>query len=155
MEASGRRHGAHSYGTKLPRSSAIGFFEGAIGIDSIRSWSRVVRQRAATFAATALAGPSSRTWHFAHARSLIAAHQLIRIADEALSVASAVAVARRLTPSVRTVDPLPPGRIRGPPRCANTQSASCLRHGSHGSPLHVLHGAPQCGAAFSDLPSHV
>jgi hypothetical protein len=31
---------------------------------------------------------------------------VLRIADEALSVASAVAVARPLTPSVRTVDPL-------------------------------------------------
>ena len=112
-------------------------FEGRDWIDNIRSWLRVVRQRAATFAATALAGPNSRTWYFAHARSLIAAHQRIRIADEALSVASAVAVARRLTPSVRTVDPLTASRIRGPPRCANTQSASFLRHRSYGSDLHV------------------
>jgi len=116
-------------------------FEGRDWIDNIRFWSRAVRQRTATFAATALAGPSSRTWYFAHAPSRIATHQRIRIArDEALSVASAVAVARRLTPSARTVDPLTAGRIRGPPRCASTQSASCLRHGSHGSALHVLHG---------------
>jgi hypothetical protein len=132
-------------------------FEGRDWIDNIRSWSRIVRQRAAIFAATALARPSSRTWYFAYTRSLIATHQRIRIArDEALNVASAVAVARQLTPSARTVDPLTAGRIRGPPRCANTQSASCLRHGSRRSALHVLHmGTPQCGAAFSDLPSHV
>jgi hypothetical protein len=113
-------------------------FEGRNWIDNIRPRSRVVRQRAATFVATVLAGPSSRTWYFAHALSLIATHQRLRIAgDEALSVASAVALAHRVTPSARTVDPLPAGRIRGPPRCANTQSASFLRHRSYGSDLHV------------------
>ena len=72
-------------------------FEGRDWIDDIRSWSRVVAHRAATFAATALARPSSRTWYLAHARSLIATHQRIGIArDEALSVASAAAVGRRL-----------------------------------------------------------
>ena len=132
-------------------------FEGRDWIDNIRSWSRVVGHRAATFAATALAGPSSRTWYFAHAPSRIATHQRIRIArDEALSVASAVAVARRLTPSARTVDPLTAGRIRGPPRGAYTQSASSLCHRSHSIRSACFARAmPQCGAAFSDLPSHV
>jgi len=36
MEASGRRHDAHSYGIKLPRSSAIGFSKGAIGSTTSR-----------------------------------------------------------------------------------------------------------------------
>ena len=141
MEASGRRTWRaflRNQATAIVRNR---IFEGRDWIDNIRSWSRVVRQRAATFVATALAGPSSRTWYFAHARSLIATHQRIGIArDEALSVASAVAVARRLTSSACTVDPLPAGRIRGPPRYANTRSASCLRHRSNGSALHVLHG---------------
>jgi hypothetical protein len=112
-------------------------FEGRGWIENIRSWSRVVRHRAATFAATALAGPpSSRTWYLVQVRSLIVTDQRVRIArDEALSVASAVAVARRLTPSACTVDPL-----RGPRHCAHTRSASCLRHRTHGSALHVLHG---------------
>jgi hypothetical protein len=116
--------------------------EGGGWIANIRSWLRLVRHRAATFAATALAvRPSSRTWYLAHARSLIATHQRARVArNETLSVASAFAVARRLTPSSCTVDPLTAGRIRGPPRCAHTQSASCFRHRSNGSALHVLHG---------------
>jgi hypothetical protein len=93
-------------------------FDGHSWIDNIRSWSRVVRHRAATFAATAIAGPPSlRAWCFAHARSLIATHRGVRIArDEALSGASTVAVARRLAPSGCTVHPLAAGRIRGPPR---------------------------------------
>jgi hypothetical protein len=131
-------------------------FEGRGWIGNIRSWSRLVRHRAATCAATALAGPpSSRTWYLAHARSFIATHQRARIAqDEALSVASTVAVPRRRTRSACMVDPLTAGRIRGPPRCAHTQSASNLRHRSHGirSPCFAW-AMPQCGAAFSDLPS--
>ena len=53
-----------------------------------------------------------------------------------------------------TVDPLTAGRIRGPPRCAHSQSASCFVTAT--DPLDMFHmGAPQCDAAFSDLPSHV
>jgi hypothetical protein len=133
-------------------------FEWRGRIDNIRAWSHVVRHRAATFAATALAGsPSSRTWYLAYARSLIATHQCAGIArDEALSVASAVAVPRWLTPPACTVDPLAAGRIRGPPRGAYTQSASSLRHRSHSIRSACFARAmPQCGAAFSDLPSHV
>jgi hypothetical protein len=146
--------GQHSYGTKLQRSSTIGLSKGRGRIDNIRSLSRLVRHRAATYAA--LAGPpSSRTWCLAHARSLMATHQSIRIArDEALSVASAVAVARRLsevwlTPSACTVDPVTAGLMRGPPRCVPSSlkpriSSACF-----------CMGAPQCGAIFSDLASHV
>jgi hypothetical protein len=131
-------------------------FEWRGSIDNIRSWSRAVRHRAATFAAMALAGsPSSRTWYLAHARSLIATHQCVWTArHEVLSVASAVAVPRRLTPSACTVAPLTAGRIRGPPRCAYTQSASSLRHRSHSIRSACFARAPpQCGAAFSNLPS--
>jgi hypothetical protein len=136
MEASGRKHGALSCGTKLPRSST---FEWPGRIDDIRSWSRLVKHHAARFAATALAGSlSSRTWYSAHAHSLIATHQCVRIArDEALTVVSAITVRRRLTPSACTVDPLTAGRIRGPPR---TQPASRLRHETTASDLHVLRG---------------
>jgi hypothetical protein len=112
-------------------------FEGLGWIDNIRSWSRVVRYRAATFAATALAGPpSSRTWYLARARSLIVTHQRVPAArDEDLRVSSAVSVARPITPAACTVHLLTAGWIRGPPRRAHTQSASCLRYRSHGFAL--------------------
>ena len=109
-------------------------FERCGWIDNIRSLSRLVRHRAATVAATGFAGPpKSRTWYLAHARSLMATHRPVRTArDEALGVASIVAVARPLTPSACTVDPLTAGRIRGPPRRAHAQSASSLHHRSDG-----------------------
>jgi hypothetical protein len=47
----------------------------------------------------------------------------------------------RDAPGAYLIDPLTAGRIRGPPRCAHTQSASCIRHRSHGSALHVCTGA--------------
>ena len=54
----------------------------------------------ATFFAPVLAvPPSPRTWDLANARGLIATHQRARIARGTLSVASAVAAARRLRPS--------------------------------------------------------
>src|SRR5215470_16722511 len=47
-------------------------FEGHAWIDNIRSWSHVVRYRAATLLAAALTGPLGwRTWYLADARGLI------------------------------------------------------------------------------------
>jgi len=116
-------------------------FEGHGRIDNIRSWSRVVRHRAAKFSATALAGPPSpRTWYLAHTPSLIAMHQRVRTArDQAPSVASNVAVRRRLVPSARAVDLLMVGSETHQ-LTHILKSASCFRHRSHGSALCVLCG---------------
>src|SRR5215467_5275746 len=77
--------------------------------------------------------------------------------SKSLSVASAVALARRLTASACTVDSLAAGWIRGPPRCAHAQSASSLRHRSHGirSARFACATTQTTNAAFSDFPSHV
>jgi hypothetical protein len=70
-----------------------------------------------------------------HARSLIATHQRVRVArDEAEFGITRCGSASANTATVTA------GRIRGPPRRAHTQSASCFCHRSPRSALHVLHG---------------
>jgi hypothetical protein len=121
-------------------------FEGRGWIDNIRSWSRVVRHRVATFAATALGGPpSSRTWYLAHTRSLIATHRCVRIArDEALNTVSMYA---------RSFDGRSDQRPHHVAYILNQRHAFVTEATD---PLcKFCMGAPQCGAPFSDLPSHV
>jgi len=133
-------------------------FERRGWIHNIGSWSRILTHRAATFAATALAGPPiSRTSYLAHVWCHSDASMYSDCQSESLSVASAVAVARRLTASACTVDSLAAGWIRGPPRCAHAQSASSLRHRSHGirSARFACATTQTTNAAFSDFPSHV
>jgi hypothetical protein len=56
---------------------------------------------------------------------LLKVDPVLRIADEALSVASAVAVARPLTPSVRTVDPS--GATTGDHEFQQVTPLDCIR----------------------------
>ena len=96
----------------------------------------------ATFFAPVLAvPPSPRTWDLANARGLIATHQRARIARGTLSVG----ISRCCSASAKTVNvngPLTAGRRDPPTEAADPLCMFCM-------------DAPQCGAAFSDLPAHV
>ena len=92
---------------------------------------------------TALAGPpSSRTQYVARACSFIAARRRGRIArDQALSVASTVAVAFRLLRSACTVGrSQATGRIRGPLGCALLNQRPAFVIEATAAALHVFPG---------------
>jgi hypothetical protein len=98
--------------------------EGHRWADDLRSWSHVVKRRAAALAAAALArSPCWRAWCLTGACRLDAPHRRVRVArNEALTVGSATAIVRRFTPSTRNINHSAAGWIRGPPSCADAES---------------------------------